>query len=60
MTSGKPWHIRIGKNGRAFYKPKNFKEACVCFLKGWRRFDFNWWSKPSKNQALAENLHGIR
>ena len=63
----KPWHIRIGKYGRAFvpapklvwYNPlKIFWQWWYLHFRGYTpyyRYNRYWWSKPSKNQWRVEH-----
>ena len=50
-----PWHVRIGKYGRAFIlKPDNYILYIIYVIRGWKKFNEIWMSKPSKNQRIYE------
>ncbi len=49
------FHIRLGKYGRAFHKPKGIFSVIGMYCRGWRPFSCGgFWSKPSKNQRKLE------
>lgn len=49
------WHLRVGRYARAFTpRPLTPWEAVALLWRGWRPFNYSWWSKPSRNQKALE------
>lgn len=53
-TLNKPWHIRIGLYGRAYFKPHGLWQRFILLTRGWQPHMYGWWSKMSYNQAKLE------